>query len=323
MGTTVTSKLFTSTPALLVTAVAVVGCGLAVLCFGSRLLFVQLPVVRLSIPKPSAAPTGVKNTLFCLLWVVAGNTRDAREIVHEERKRVRAEREAFERFHERIVDLPTVETAPLAGPPSAFSGVSTDGPDQLQRVRKAYRETVMSTPHYDEEYDDTVVESMAAEFGSTIAAQLQADGPLTPVLKGQLLQAATQSRQRRERFLPSLEREAETLTRMEGTTTEIGSRLDCVSTRLPSELSFRELVATDTRLRDDERRCEELLSERQRQRTDGHTALAVPEASVPDLQTYLYQPLSVTYPVLADVTELVERIQRTRRRITEDVIARF
>lgn len=66
--------------------------------------------------------------------------------------------------------------------------------DSLHRIRKKYKCTVMSTPHYDSVYAESMVENWAEEFGPELAAWLANDNPVTPQFNTSLFTAANECR---------------------------------------------------------------------------------------------------------------------------------
>lgn len=112
---------------------------------------------------------------------------NANKSCRHERRCVLDERAAFTEFADRVDSLNSTS----AESPSAFAdGPSTGlyrelGPENtadvtLRQVLSIYQETVMSAPHYEVEYDETVPESMAAELGPDMVMSLAANGTLSP-----------------------------------------------------------------------------------------------------------------------------------------------
>lgn len=278
--------------------------------------------MKLPLLKWAAAGVGSGLQYTVVLAVTTDNISDAIEIVREERARTRAERDAFDTFIQRVDTTPITQESPPLDTPQII-GNSPAETDHLQQIQQTYEDTVMDVAHYDEEYDDTVAESMVEEFGPEITAQIVSGRSFTPLVKQQLLQAARQCRRKREEFLSTLEMEQEALETAETTLDDVAEQLDRVMMRLPSEQSLNDLITTYTRLDDIEQECNELLTDRQQQRIKGHADIDTPQESLVDLQTYLYSPLPVTYPVLADTTDLLETLQRTRRQIARELATRF
>jgi len=93
----------------------------------------------------------------------------ARRALAVERQRTTDERDALSTFLDRVRDVDVVEPTPMQGPKRQLQTPQTTG---LATVRDAYVGTVMSVPHYDEEYGDSYGESLEAEFGADVAAAL-------------------------------------------------------------------------------------------------------------------------------------------------------
>lgn len=74
-------------------------------------------------------------------------------------------------------------------------------------VEETYRSTVMAVSHYAEDYGDTYRESIWDEFGAEIATALDVESTVTPLLEGQLRQAAQHATEERDHFLTVLDLE--------------------------------------------------------------------------------------------------------------------
>jgi exonuclease VII small subunit len=283
---------------------------------------VRVPVVNLPTSKWISKGVGAEYPAASFLSLVIGYVPDAVETVREERNELQAERNAFDAFIDEVNAIAAVEQSPTLDPHQSGIMLSTPKEAQLKEVRQAYEATVMAVAHYEEEYDDTITESLAEEFGPEIATQLIAGETFTPLVKEQLMEATRQSRLEREQFLSTLESEQEALHTAQTTLEEIDTELERIIGRLPSELSLNELIEGYNRFIDAEETCETVLEERQQQRIDGHAATA-PRADIADLYPYLYRSLPVTYPVLADTTKLLDRLQRTQRRLAKELATRF
>lgn len=249
--------------------------------------------------------------------------QEAIEIVIEEHDRTRAERDAFEAFREQVDEVSADRGGRMMSTLRSVAPRTATTPEGLHRVRQAYRDTVMYVDHYEEDYGDTIDESLAEEFGTDLAAQIRPDGSFSPLVKRQLATAAEQCRQERENFLSTLDDERDALEAAQGTLEDVRTDLEHATARLISDFSLDGLISIHSHLEETERRCEALLEERQRQRVDGHAEVDAPRTTVKDLQTYLYQPLAVTYPVLSETTALVARVRRVRERISKELGTRF
>jgi len=217
----------------------------------------------------------------------------AERVLERERTETTAERDAFEAFSER---LSTIEAAiETVGPSQAPLVAGRSGAaDQLQRVRAAYRETVMSVPHYDDVYGESLLENVTAEFGSDLAAGI---GPaesqtLTQPHKTTLRTAAAQAVQDREAFVEALDRETQSLADARTALGELLTPLNTTTIPECHRAAFTDqldLIAQD--------RQETLGTRRSLSRLDGHSLCA-----------YLYQDHSWTYPALTAATRLRDTV---------------
>jgi hypothetical protein len=211
------------------------------LILGSEL---SLSVLALSSPSrvsPVAAITRVSSTLppiqlddavrasssettvgLSLSVPAVTSIRDAREAVRVERQCTVAECGAFEQFGQRVGRLdpatppsdtpPRVQDGPRTIPSNlqSSSATATEGFD-LDKVHRAYRETVMDMDHYAEDYDEPMGVNMAAEFSDELAIALTNGSQFTPYLQQAVVQAATAARTRRQEFITRLDEEEEAL----------------------------------------------------------------------------------------------------------------
>ncbi|OYR53293.1 hypothetical protein DJ73_07965 [Halorubrum sp. Ea1] len=257
---------------------------------------------------------------------------DAREALRIERRRVIDEREAFRTFRGRVESVSTEATSPdgssaaagfrgVAGPASG-SGAAADagaggpaGPpgSGLAAVRDAYAETVMSVPHYEEEYDDTYERSVAAEFGPELAYALTRSAGYHPEYEPALIDAVESAIEERDRLVERLEVEADSLDRA-------GSRLAAVRREIASldaavpDGGFGALDACRARAGVLVEDCDRIAARRQRVIAEHGRDLRLGD-DVADLPTYLYQSTDATYPVLSAVGSIGDRLDDLTRRI--------
>jgi hypothetical protein len=110
---------------------------------------------------------------------------EALGVFRRERKGTAAERDAFERFGNRVADCSTTDpsTAPTAAGVKVrkkpADGVASDS----KSIRQLYRETVMAVDHFEDEYDETLLEHVDAELGPDFVAAVSGDDALTPPYK--------------------------------------------------------------------------------------------------------------------------------------------
>ncbi len=254
----------------------------------------------------------------------------ARELVQTEREHTAAERDAFAEFGQRVAALNPPSSAgahpqpqqqkqeqgsPRTMTPHLNSPSTTDGVDEVQQ---AYRETVMRMDHYEQEYDEPLGVNLAAEFSEELAVAITSTPQLTPHLHQTVVQAATAASARREPFIARLDEEDAMLDEAHQTLATIDEQYERVTEQPRYQQSVGELQETHQQLTNCISTCEQLLDERQTQRTEGHTAEPRTDELV-DLHHYLYQSLDVTYPVLADGATLLDRCLTACRRVTDDL----
>lgn len=238
---------------------------------------------------------------------MTGRIDAALDAVADERESVRAEYEAFGAFDRRIAKLPTVTVS--SGPPLVTDPRPTG--QSLERVRTAYEETVMSVPHYESEYGDTVAESLAAEFGEDVAAALCGGTVLTPEFRDAVRAATDAARHERGDFLDVLDRESASLTTAADDVADLRADLDSVR-EPPLSSRFDALHDRWERVRNLEGRVDGVALRRQETiRSHRNDLPGVPT----DLSEYLYADLSASYPVLATLADLADDLARARRRI--------
>lgn len=271
--------------------------------------------------------------------------RAARAALRVERRRVVDEREALRAFRGRVSSIPDESggadaseraagggfagtsggiRGTLAGPEGTAPGAASPG-SRLVAVRDAYRATVMSVPHYAEEYDDTYERSVAEEFGPELAYALTRTDYFHEEYKRSLLSAVETAVQEREAFLDAVESEIESVERAESRLEPIRREIEAIDDELGGEgedaagAGFGALDACRNRtaaLRED---CDRIAARRQRVLTDHERRLALGDAI--DLPGYCYQDIEVTYPVLAAVGAVGDQLEALRGRI-ERAIAR-
>ena len=266
--------------------------------------------------------TDVRGVATWFLLGLTYNVRDALSIVGEECERTTAERDAFDRFARAVARAkPTTGSTTDVSPGSSLVLKTKKARSELGAVERAYRETVMSVPHYEQEYDESLAVNMASEFGDDLAMAVLEGGQLTPQLQESLYVAAIEARERREQFRSLVEAERTDLQRVKRTFGEVDASLSDVDESALLTGSFDELAALHERLERERESCERLLAHRQRQRREGHAG-RIRAPGLPDLQSYLYGPLDVQYPVLADAISLLDDVQQTQLRVRSELTRR-
>jgi hypothetical protein len=239
----------------------------------------------------------------------------ARSLLEEERTRIADEAAAFATFARRVADVEAATTTVTDGGPTASRTLETaPGDDRLTPVREAYRETVMAVPHYDEEYGESLARNMSLEFGEDVASAVESGGALTPQLKATLVERSRTARRQRASLLAQLEAEREALSKGESTLRSCRRTADRIADADLSRSSFDELRSEWRLLEDRREDAEALLAERQETIQDRERS-ATARPGGPSFEQYLYDPMSVTHPVLAAGTTVVDRLDGARERV--------
>lgn len=259
---------------------------------------------------------------------VPTNTRSAIEVVKNDWDWTTDERDAFAAFTDRIADLDTATVDPPADElqqPSAQlllpSPQASNAAGSLEEVCDIYRETVMGVSHYTDIYNDTLKESLAQEFGPEVATTVITSDQLTPQLRDRLVECGRQARESRHSLLQGLKTEYSALETADEKLTCLGSALDeLVGTCSFDNWTNSELADADERLRSRRHECEQLLTDRQA--TLSEQRVASTHHIDHEFNEYLYESLSVTYPVVSDTISLIDTLRTPRQNVEQALIGR-
>lgn len=189
----------------------------------------------------------------------------ALDILVTEREQTAAERDAFGAFHDRIeiLEASQVHSAGArARQRDTPLGLKPSPNTQLQRTREAYRETVMSVPHYAEEYDQSLVENLAVEFDPAVARAMTTSDAFTPPLRERLLTESHQARADCAAFLRVIEQEADALRTADERLAGVAD-LDVLTARSLDSWSSEALAEAREAVAGAEQHRNEMASERQ------------------------------------------------------------
>jgi hypothetical protein len=221
---------------------------------------------------------------------VRAPVEEARQHAQEERAELASEVDAFAQFGQHV-DEATPRTPHGRQLPAGLQR----GSNQLERLRNAYRETVLSLPHFDARYGESLAESVEMEFGPEVATVFTADGAaFTPIVKERLLRTVEESTTIRDRLVENIDEELESLARADTRLASVVDRVD--RAQLPIRPNTELTTQLDSLVR---MRQEHLCRSRVTEAADGH-----------DLCDYLYAPEPWTYPVLVAVCRFREAAVR-------------
>lgn len=268
-------------------------------------------------------------TILVLLVFVTTvlHLKKAGATVQEERSRTAEESDALSEFIRRVESVepshPHSNPMMIGGPttPPTESASVTGQPQSIEKIQRAYEDTMMAVPHYDEEYGESLYVNMAAEFGSDIATAVTEGSEFTPPLKSAIVEKSRESYKQREQLLSGLDTEASELRSAESSAQSITHSLDDFPASDPSSLSYDELQRWWHRLNDLERSCTENLKDRQ---LHIHSREVTSNAQIGNttFNEYLYGSLAVVYPVLVSFAELNNQIRKAKRIVINELTRR-
>lgn len=280
-----------------------------------------------------SASQGFSTTGAWLLLAVP-RIADAIDQTRTECEQITAERAAFDAFTKRVAALDpdgqplraTVETHQSSTDRGITAVVDqaryiTDGstasvePTPVAEITRAYRETVMAAPHYEEVYDESLNESLAAELGTNVAQTLTENDIVTPQLQATVLARARQASSQRNDLLAHAETEYETLTDMRRRLRELYETAETIEGDLYPR-PVRELVQSWNRLETAATDCQTLLRERQKYLQEDPGSGSMTRLS---FQEYLYGPFQWRHPVLNDGLDTLTRIRRAKQNTLEAI----
>jgi len=239
------------------------------------------------------------------------------ESVDREITYVADEQRAFRRFTARTRELDAERNAAGAAVGGDAMAVSTGGhhpqSSGLRSVRDAYEATVMSVPHYDAVYGESLAESLAAEFGSAVATQLLDGQRLTPVLRETVVAAGERAMTEREEFGETLRTERSSLLEVRERLSEIESRAAELSEAIGAATESTQLGEYDAELDGLEADCRQLATDRQRL-VHRRSAGRLSGVDADSLVGFLYGDRPETCPALAAIADCLETIRRQRER---------
>jgi hypothetical protein len=247
--------------------------------------------------------------------------------VAAEREAVGAKRDAFEAFVRRVRDI-SPESVPASSTGATSAGIHRHAPATTgrgcRRVRTAFAETVRPHSVDDVDGEESLLETIRAEFTEPLAMALAptTEASFTAEFKAMLVSEARTRRAEATALERALEREAHQLDDAgDPVETIIGWVVERNETPL-TDLGFDALEARHETLADHRTRCDEIAGKRQwfLERTTGSEG----EAGVPHrrLVPYLYGDFPVDHPILATVASLEETCRECQRAVRDHLVRR-
>lgn len=252
----------------------------------------------------------------------------ARERVNTEWDAAAAKVGAFDAFINRTKALSPEPMRPspmgMTATAGTLAGHTTSTEDRCRAVRTAFAETIRPHSVDDIDSDESLLETLGAEFTETIAVALAptTEALFTPRLKGMIITEAKGRRAEAVAFKRAVEREAGQLDEAGDIIDEITDWIIDVNETALIDLGFDALEDRHDRLESHRTRCEELA--RNRQTLLEKTTNNGVDAGVCHRQLilYLYGGFSVTHPVLATVAQLDAICKECQRAVRNHLVRR-
>ncbi|MFW5895837.1 MAG: DUF7260 family protein [archaeon] len=255
-----------------------------------------------------------------MLFAPRANVRAALTALGRETEAICAEQDALATFTSQVKSLPAF------GPTSTVEagGVATVGAQGqaagMANLRDAYRETVMAVDHFDRDYGESFDESLANEFGDGVATAVLANDGLSPQVKQAVLARTSDCRRQRRQYLAALDRERQRLEWAGDALAAAGATCEEVDGERLRRRSFGELQARYEQLAAERASLTDVLAKRQDQLHEGVT-FGWQRRETESVYRYLYRDVDATYPVLADGTRVLERMDDVEHRLTTALTA--
>ena len=223
----------------------------------------------------------------------------AKETVQIEQRRVTDEIEAYEQFATKLTTMS--KTSPSHATSGAFDSTTEAGLiPETSSIKNLFEETVMSVPHYEEDYDESFTEHIAAEFTPEIALLLNETDWLTEqhtsVLDSYIHTAITE----RKDLAQTLEVEYDSVDHLGSQVHKRSQQVLEISHREFNCMDFGALEAHWRRLETITTKCDSIAADRL-ELIDSPTRAVGRSNSDISLNSYLYEDLAYDYPILATI----------------------
>lgn len=236
-------------------------------------------------------PGGPRQYLRVFRHHVIEPIADAQARVAREREEIAAEQSAFAEFRTAVADIQPVAATPSSPSRSVVSVEDHHG--HVDRLRDAFRSTVMSVPHYDAVYGESLTEHMFAELGDPAAAVVGSAGTgITPAQQSALLTAVDRAIDDRDTYTDVLAEEDNSLGTARETIETVVEGLD-------------DVIIQDWYQAEFEARLDEIVRNRQ---AVVHGRLSPSPIDGQSLCTHLYVDEPWTFPVLTAVVRLHDAV---------------
>jgi hypothetical protein len=235
------------------------------------------------------------------LDVVYPRIREALSTVEAEKAISDREITAFKSFVRRVRDLDATVQAGSSGTGGVMVSATYRGFDP-DAIRAAYRDTVLSMPHYEQEYAEPLLEHVENELGPAVGVIIESASPIPPVQRNLVLSAVEDSISRREQFSQLLSNESDSLSEVETRLSDIERHFHQLDSETPA--GCRTLKHDLESLLES---CEDLAADRQEDihRRSSPRIAGIGERS---LVAYLYGVREHKFPALVEIADVAAQI---------------
>lgn len=243
--------------------------------------------------------------------VALGYVQEVRTAIEDEKQVLVTERDAFQQFADAIGPMQVTTTAMPAG--SVLRPDTIADLTQLERIQVRYRETVMSVPHYDEDYGEDLFEHMSEELSPEAAIAIVDGFEFTQQLKETLVAQARIAAHNRGELVQTIDAEDQSVRSAIESLRESELILKETDDGSLRERSFSELVAAEAKLSRIRDTVEETIQDRQIDIQWIERRSPAVERST--IHRYLYRELEPMFPVLDALLNRYKAIRERRRKI--------
>jgi len=262
--------------------------------------------------------------------LTVGYVEEGIETCQEERDYLAAERGAFQTFLDRIRSVDPIETdsratalTDLQNTPHTTLANRDPGDATFKYVISAYKETVLSLPHYRKEYNETLAESLTAELGQDIVTALATNKTLVPATQQALIERSQQAITSRTNLIEAITAEIDALTETQADLNEIETRRHNLRTHLDATKRNQSEAAFDVlcTLRNLKSEADDIAKSRQKRLQNApikkDTTATSPVEPI-DFYEYLHgKEGTPRYPVLSAVAELGSDIRTDQQQVMD------
>lgn len=242
------------------------------------------------------------------LLLFAAPMKSAFDSITTEQDRINTEINAFESFAEQIRTLSVPKQAQTA---TNIMAVQEFSPHitQNQRILELYQKTIMEVPHFEEDYNESIQQSMISEFSPEVCVTLFGNEELSPALKNSIYVQTQGAIQQRKNLLQMVNQEEKSLLYLDSKLENLndGNETECPENSLPIEIIPEEYE----KLEGLEEEIHGLLVKRQQDIHSINRNHNHPMSSY--IQEYLYQSIEHTFPGLFTILSRLDEVQQAKK----------